>query len=113
ALAGLAALIAGCLGQLFRFCIQKLIQSFLDASPDQFLDLPLDYFLVKLYNVVGHGLLSPFRMVVLQLHSTSDRKPCLLFMPSSICAIYYTLSSVKPTTDLRKALQYETILPYS
>ena len=40
ALAGLAALIAGCLGQLFRFCIQKLIQSFLDASPDQFLDLP-------------------------------------------------------------------------
>lgn len=41
ALAGLAALIAGCLGQLFRFCIQKLIQSFLDASRTNSLICPL------------------------------------------------------------------------
>ncbi len=46
ALAGLAALVTGRLGQLLRLSFQQLIQSFLHAAPDQFLDLPLDYFLV-------------------------------------------------------------------
>ena len=64
ALAGLAALVAGCLGEFFRFGFQKLVERLLHAAADQLFDLPLDYFLVKLYNVVGHGLLSPFRMFV-------------------------------------------------
>ncbi|MCR5336480.1 MAG: hypothetical protein K6E42_08010, partial [Synergistes sp.] len=36
---------------------------FFDAASDQFLDLTLDYFFVQLYNLLGHGLLSPFRML--------------------------------------------------
>ena len=63
-LTGLAALIPGSLGQLLGFGFQQLVQGFLHAATDQFLDLPLDYFLVELYNVVGHGLSSPFRMCV-------------------------------------------------
>lgn len=62
ALTGLAALVAGCLGEFFCFGFQKLVECLLHAAADQFLDLPLDYFLVELYNVVGHGLSSPFRM---------------------------------------------------
>ena len=64
ALAGLAALVAGCLGEFFRFGFQQLVERLLYAAADQLLDLPLDYFLVELYNVVGHGLSSPFRMCV-------------------------------------------------
>src|SRR5699024_6284682 len=63
-LTGLAALIPGSLGQLLGFGFQKFVKGFLHAATDQFLDLPLDYFLVELYNVVGHGLSSPFRMCV-------------------------------------------------
>ena len=64
ALASLAALVAGCLGQFLRLCVQKIVECLLHAAADQLLDLPLDYFLVELYNVVGHGLSSPFRMFV-------------------------------------------------
>ena len=64
ALAGLAALVAGCLGEFSRFGFQQLVERLLHTAADQLLDLPLDYFLVELYNVVGHGLLSPFRMCV-------------------------------------------------
>ena len=46
ALAGLAALVPGCLGQLLRLGFQQLVQGFLHAAADQFLDLTLDYFLV-------------------------------------------------------------------
>ena len=90
-LTGLAALIPGSLGQLLGFGFQQLVQGFLHAATDQFLDLPLDYFLVELYNVVGHGLSSPFRMCI----ATSfyqRRQAVSTFLPFSICAIYYTLS---------------------
>ena len=64
ALTRLAALVAGCLGEFFCLGFQQFVQRLLHATADQLLDLPLDYFLVELYNVVGHGLLSPFRMFV-------------------------------------------------
>ena len=64
ALTGLTALVAGCLGQFLRLRLQKLIEGFIHAAADQLFNLALDYFLVELYNVVGHGLLSPFRMFV-------------------------------------------------
>ena len=64
ALAGLVALVAGCLGQLLCLLLQQFIQRFFHAAADQFFDLPLDNFLVELYNVAGHGLSSPFRMCV-------------------------------------------------
>ena len=64
ALAGFIAFIAACLCQLIRFFLQQLIERFFYAAADLFFDLPLDYFLVKLYNLLGHGLLSPFRMFV-------------------------------------------------
>ena len=46
ALTGLAALIAGRLRQRLRLLLQQLIQGFLHAAANQFLDLTLDYFLV-------------------------------------------------------------------
>ena len=45
---------------------QKTIQRFFDASSHKFFQLPLDYFLVQLYNLFGHSLL-PFQNGVLQL----------------------------------------------
>ena len=46
ALMGLAALIAGRLRQGLRLLFQQLVQGSLHAAADQFLDFPLDYFLV-------------------------------------------------------------------
>ena len=63
ALTGLVALVAGGLRQGFRLLLQQLVQSFLHAAANQFLDLTLDNFLIQLYNFLGHSLLSPFRMV--------------------------------------------------
>ena len=63
ALTLLAALVPGRLGQFLRLGLQQLVQGLFHAAADQFLDLALDYFLVQLYNLLRHGLLSPFRMV--------------------------------------------------
>ena len=38
-----------------------------------------DYFLVELYNVVGHGLLSPFECLCSNFILPETGKPCLLF----------------------------------
>ena len=46
ALTGLAALIAGRLRQRLRLLLQQLVQGFFYTSSNQFLDLPLDNFLV-------------------------------------------------------------------
>ena len=46
ALTGLVTLVAGSLSQSLRLLLQQLIQRFFHAAPDQFLDLPLDYFLI-------------------------------------------------------------------
>ena len=46
ALTGLAALIAGRLRQGLRLLFQQFVQGFFYAAADQFLDLPLDNFLV-------------------------------------------------------------------
>ena len=46
ALTSLAALIAGRLRQRLRLLFQQLVQGFLHAAANQFLDLALDYFLV-------------------------------------------------------------------
>ena len=60
ALTGLAALKAGRLRQRLRLLLQQLVQCFLHAAADLFLELPLDNFLIQLYNFLGHSLLSPF-----------------------------------------------------
>lgn len=41
-------------------CQVHLDEGLLHAAADQFLDLPLDNFLIQLYNSLGHSLLSPF-----------------------------------------------------
>ena len=46
ALTGLVALVARRLRQGLRLFFQQLVQRFLHAAPNQFLDLTLDYFLV-------------------------------------------------------------------
>ena len=63
-------------------------ERFLHAAADQFLDLPLDNFLVQLYNFLGHSLLSPFRMVC---------RDFILPEPASYVFFY-------PFFDLRKLL---------
>ena len=60
ALTGLAALVVGSLCQGLRLLFHQLVQGFLHAVADQFLELPLDNFLIQLYNFLGHSLLSPF-----------------------------------------------------
>ena len=64
ALTGLAALIAGRLRQGLCLLFQQLVQGFLHTASDQFFELPLDNFLVQLYNFLGHSLLCSFRMFV-------------------------------------------------
>lgn len=61
-LTGFIALIAGDLRQFLRFLLQQLVQCFLHAASDQFLKLPLDNFLVELYNLLRHSLLALFRI---------------------------------------------------
>lgn len=46
--------------QGLRLFSQQFVQGFLHATADQFLELPLDNFLIQLYNFLGHSLLSPF-----------------------------------------------------
>ena len=56
--------VPGRLGQLLSLGLQQFVESFLYAAPNQLFELPLDYFLVKLYNLLRHGLLSPFEWCV-------------------------------------------------
>ena len=79
ALTGLAALVACCLGEFFCFSFQQFVECLLHATADQFFDLTLDYFLVELYNVFGHGLSSPFECVCSNFILPETGKPCLLF----------------------------------
>ena len=77
ALTLLIALVPGRLGQLLRFSLQQFVKSFLYAASYQLLDLTLDYFFVKLYNLLRYGLLSPFRMVCRNFILPEFCKPCL------------------------------------
>ena len=64
ALTRFTALVSGRLGEFLGFGLQQLVEGLLHAAADQLFNLALDYFLVELYNGVGHGLSSPFRMCV-------------------------------------------------
>ena len=46
ALADLITLVAGSLGQFLSLLLQQFVQRLFHAASDQFLKLPLDYFLV-------------------------------------------------------------------
>ena len=52
ALSLLVTLVPGRLGQLLRLGFQKLVECFLYAAAYKFLELPLDYFFVQLYNLL-------------------------------------------------------------
>ena len=92
ALTGLAPLVVGRLGQLLRLLLQQLVQCFFHAAPNQFLDLPPDYLLVQLYNLFGHGLQTPFRMVCANFILPDACKPC--FFLSSIQFAQFILSLI-------------------
>ena len=66
---------------------------FLDYSTasDQFFELALDYFLVQLYNFLGHGLLSPFRMVCRNFILPEVCKPCLFLFQFAQLIVPYLL----------------------
>ena len=76
ALSLLVTLVPGRLGQLLCLGFQKLVECFLYAAAYEFLELPLDYFFVQLYNLLGHGLPSPFRMVCRDFILPECCKPC-------------------------------------
>ena len=61
-------------------------QRFFPTAAGQFLDLPLDNFLVQLYNILRHSLLSSFRMVCRDFILPESASHV------SFCAIYFTLS---------------------
>ena len=46
ALALLISLISSCLGQLLSLGLQQFIERFFYTSPNEFFNLPLDYFLI-------------------------------------------------------------------
>ena len=105
ALPGLAALVAGSLSQFLSLRLQKPIQCFLHASPNQFLDLPLDNFLVELYNVVGHGLPSPFECLCSNFILPETGKPCLLFLANFAQLIIPYHGSVKSYADFQEFMK--------
>ena len=82
ALASSAALVASGLGQLLSFLIQQFVQRLLRTAAGQFFGLALDIFLVKLYNLLGHGLLSPFECLCgnFILPETANRVLCFLLL---------------------------------
>ena len=58
------ALVPDGLSQLLSFGLhQQFVKRFLHAATNQFLKLPFDYFLIKLYTLFRHDLFSPFRVV--------------------------------------------------
>ena len=93
ALSLLVTLVPGRLGQLLCLGLQQLVESFLYASTHKFLELPLDYFFVQLYNLLGHGLLSPFRMVCRDFILPEGYKPCLLFLLFNLRKLLYLIES--------------------
>ena len=92
ALTGLVALVARRLRQGLRLLFQQLVQCFLHAAADQFPDLPLDHFLVQLYNFLGHRLLAPFECLCGNLIHPEPASYVSFFCSFSICATYCTLS---------------------
>ena len=90
-LTGLAALIAGGLRQGLRLLLQQLVQGFFYTSSNQFLDLTLDNFLIALYNLLGHSLLSSFECLCGNF-ILPEPASYVFFMLFSICASYCTLS---------------------
>ena len=71
--------------------MRKLVCSQNENEVSQLRNLTLDYFLVKLYNFLGHSLLSPFRMLC-RNSILSKTANYVSFYPFSICATYSTLS---------------------
>ena len=51
-------------GPINSFIVNFLHEDTTLTAPNQLFELPLDYFLVKLYNLLRHGLLSPFEWCV-------------------------------------------------
>src|SRR5699024_7368873 len=97
ALTLLIALVPGRLGQLLRLGLQQFVEGFLYAASYQFFDLTLDYFLVKMYNLFGHGLLSPFRMVCRDFILPEGCKPCLFlttFQFAKLIVPYLVFTSI-------------------
>ena len=96
ALALLIALVPGCLGQFLCPNFQQLVEGFLYAASYQLFDLILDYFLIKLYNLFRHGLLSPFRMVCRNFILPEICKPCLFYLLFNLRNLFYLIYRTEP-----------------
>ena len=95
----LIALVPGRLGQFLSLDLQQFVEGFLYAASYQLFDLTLDYFFVKLYNLLGHGLLSPFRMVCRNFILPEFCKPCLFlssFQFAKLIVPYLRSASLLP-----------------
>ena len=99
ALTLLITLVPGRLGQFLSLGLQQFVEGFLYAASYQLLQIALDYFLVQLYNLLGHGLLSPFRMVCCDFILPECCKPCLLLYTFQFAKIIvpYPFSCFQPT----------------
>src|SRR5699024_11637177 len=106
ALALFVALVPGCLGQFLRLRLQQFVECFLYTAPNQIFDLPLDYFLVQLYNLFGHGLLSPFRMVCRDFILPYGSLPCL-FIFAKLILPYPKIRKTSENKKLWKIGKYD------
>ena len=81
---------------------------FFYAATNRSLDLPPDYLLVQLYNLFGHGLQTPFRMVCANFILPDACKPCLFL--SSIQFAQFILPYCIPVVDISFRAMYGTVV---
>ncbi len=76
------ALVPSPLCQFLSLGLQRIVEGVFCATSYQFFDVPLDYFIVNLYNLFRHGLPPSFRMVCRDfiLILLEFCKPCLFFL---------------------------------
>lgn len=61
------------------------------AVTNQFLDLPLDYFLIYLYNFLGYSLLSPFRMLCRNFILSRTANYVSFYVLFNLCNLLYLI----------------------
>ena len=105
------ALIASRLRQRLRLLFQQLVQGFLHAAADQFLDLPLDNFLIQLYNFLGHSLLSPFECLCGNFILPEPASYVFFFALFNLRNLLYIIAHYLINSMMHLAIHYITDIP--
>ena len=111
ALTGFAALVASRLGQLLGLLLQQLVQRFFHTAAYQFLDLTLDHFLIELYNLLGHSLLSPFECLCGNFILPEPASYVFFYAFSNLRNLLYIIPASRPVIAAKRDNmdEYDTI----